>query len=370
METPSQALTRLKNGPRPVIGCLPLYPPLELLHSMGLTPIVLWGLADVVPHVSDADRHIQNFACSVARRLTQFVISEWEELLDGLFFYNAGDTLRNLPEILRQGVVSSGGMLHPQFHIHVPMTSPEQADVSGYLKKEFENLIKNLESFYGVQFSEDHFTDSVGLYDRMRELCRQLEQSVSLGRLAFADFCRVLTTANFLAVNEQIVLLESILAELPDRPADVDNSARVVISGILPPPAPICEMMDRAGLVVAGNDIAFMHRSYARTPDIWDDVLDYYVRFYRDHFPCTTLLYSADRRLEAVVRLVLENSARGFVFVGEKFCEYEYFEFPSLEKNLKDQGVPVLAMEISMDDTTGAETFRTRLEAFRELISD
>lgn len=370
METPSQALTRLKNGPRPVIGCLPLYPPMELLHSMGLTPIVLWGLSDVVPHVNDADSHIQNFACSVARRLTQFVISEWEELLDGLFFYNAGDTLRNLPEILRQGVVLSGGMLHPQFHIHIPMTSPEQADTSGYLKKEFENLIESLESFYGVKFSEDRFADSVGLYDRMRELCGQLEQAVSHGRLAFADFCRVLTTANFLAVNEQIVLLESVLAGLPARTAEAVNSTRVIVSGILPPPAAICEIMDQAGLVVAGNDIAFMHRSYARTPDTWEDVLDYYDRFYREHFPCTTLLYSSDRRLEAVVRMVLENSARGFVFVGEKFCEYEYFELPSLEKNLKDQGVPVLAMEISMDDTTGAETFRTRLEAFSELIED
>jgi benzoyl-CoA reductase/2-hydroxyglutaryl-CoA dehydratase subunit BcrC/BadD/HgdB len=368
METPLQALTRLKNGSRPVIGCMPLYPPLELLHSLGMTPFILWGLADVVPHVNDADRHIQNYACSVARRLTQFVISEWEELLDGLLFYNAGDTLRNLPEILREGVVTSGGMLHPHFRFHLPMTSPEQTDASDYLKKEFERLIYNLEDFYGVKFSEERFADSVGLYDRMRELCRQLENAVSRGSLPFADFCRVLTVANFMEVNEQIALLEAVRSRLPEKPLSGDDSARVLVSGILPPPMEICDIMDQAGLTVAGNDIAFMHRSYARTPDTWEDVLDFYVRFYREHFPCTTLLYSSDSRLEAVVRRVLENSARGFVFVGEKFCEYEYFELPSLEKNLKDQGVPVLSLEISMDDNIGAEAFRTRLEAFRELI--
>ncbi|MFZ5562865.1 MAG: hypothetical protein ACOZBW_02355, partial [Thermodesulfobacteriota bacterium] len=72
METPLQAMARMKAGPRPVIGCLPLYPPMELIHSMGLAPVVLWGLSDAVPQSPDADRHIQNYACSVCRRLTQF----------------------------------------------------------------------------------------------------------------------------------------------------------------------------------------------------------------------------------------------------------------------------------------------------------
>lgn len=368
METPLQALTRLRNGPRPVMGCLPLYPPLELFHSLGLTPIVLWGLSDVVPHVDDADRHIQNYTCSVCRRLTQFVIREWEELMDGLFFYNAGDTLRNLPEILREGVVEFGSILYPQFRIHIPMTSPARTDAAYYLKEEIENLIRSLEKHFGVTFSEERFADSVALYDRSRELYRQLETAVAEGRMPFSDFCRVLTVANFMAVNEQIVLLESTLAGLEDRPPDTGKSARLIVSGILPPPVAICEIMDQLGLLVVGNDIAFMHRSYARTPEAWADAPDYYIRFYRDHFPCTTLLYSADQRVEAVMNLVSGKKAAGFVFVGEKFCEYEYFEWPYLEKRLKEKDVAVLSLEISMDDSAGQETFRTRLEAFKELI--
>ncbi|MEW6078261.1 MAG: 2-hydroxyacyl-CoA dehydratase family protein [Thermodesulfobacteriota bacterium] len=368
METPLQALTRLKNGPRPVIGCLPLYPPLELFHSMGLTPIVLWGLADVVPHVNDADRHLQSYTCALARRLTQFVVSEWEELLDGLFFYNACDTLRNLPEILREGLVEYGGLLHPQFRLHVPMTSPDQADASAYLQNEIEDLIYALEKHYGVGFSEERFADSVALYDRMRELCRQLEAAVAAGRMPFADFCRLLTAANFMEVNEQIVLLESILEEVKARPTPGGNPAGVIVSGIMPPPTAVCEMMDQAGLRVAGNDIAFLHRAYARTPESWDDATGYYVRFYRDHFPCPTLLYSANRRMAEILDLAKQTGARGFLFIGEKFCEYEYFEFPYLEKRLREQSIPALALEISLDDSTGAETIRTRLEAFRELI--
>ena len=96
-------------------------------------------------------------------------------------------------------------------------------------------------------------------------------------------------------------------------------------------------MMDQAGLIVAGNDIAFMHRSYARTPDTWENAPDYYVQFYREHFPCSTLLYSSDQRMEAVMNLVLEKQVRGFIFAGEKFCEYEYFECIHICDTLKQK---------------------------------
>ncbi len=368
METPQQALKRLRNGPHPVIGCMPLYPPLELFHSLGLTPIVLWGLSDTVSDVTDADRHIQNYVCAVGRRLTQFVIREWEELMDGMFLYNACDTLRNLPEILREGVVTYGGMLYPQFRLHVPMNQVNPENWTAYLKNEFESLIPALENHYGVFFSEERFADSVALYDRMRELCRQLEAAVADGRMMFADFCRILTTANFLEINKQIGLLEATMAGLKDRPASAQSPARIIVSGILPPPTDVCEMMDAAGLRVVGNDIAFMHRSYARSPETWENVTDYYLQFYRDHFPCPTLLYTTDRRPQAVMDLIRKREALGAVFVGEKFCECEYFEWPYLDNRFKDNDLATLSLEISMDDSTAMETFRTRLEAFRELL--
>ena len=39
-----QILADLKSQGHRVVGCFPLYPPLELVHSMGLTPVILWGL--------------------------------------------------------------------------------------------------------------------------------------------------------------------------------------------------------------------------------------------------------------------------------------------------------------------------------------
>lgn len=335
---------------------------------MGLAPVVLWGLQDSVRDVPDADRHIQSYACSVARRLAQLVLANGRELFDGIFFYNACDTLRNLPEILGEGL--GGGAAPPMFRMHLPMTSAEDPAISEYLKREITSLIHTLENAFGVRFSEQKFAASVAVYARMRKLARRLEEAVAEGRMSFSSFCEALGEANFLIIEDQVALFQSRLASLAGAALPDDASTRVVVSGILPPPPAICRLLDEAGLRVSGNDIASGFRSYAHTPETWADVGDYYLRFYRDHFPCTTLLYSADNRVPAVTNLVAERGAAGFVFVGEKFCEYEYFELPYLQARLQDAGIPVLSLELSIDDAANVETFRTRIQAFAELLAD
>src|SRR5271157_1567711 len=104
-------IQKIKDSGKKVIGCFPLYPPLELFHSMDLVPVVLWGLDEAVAGVSESDKHLQNYACSVARRLTEFVLTAGAGLLDGLFMYNACDTLRNLPEILECGLKENGASI-------------------------------------------------------------------------------------------------------------------------------------------------------------------------------------------------------------------------------------------------------------------
>jgi benzoyl-CoA reductase/2-hydroxyglutaryl-CoA dehydratase subunit BcrC/BadD/HgdB len=68
------------------------------------------------------------------------------------------------------------------------------------------------------------------------------------------------------------------------------------------------------------------------------------------------------------MELITERSAKGVIFIGEKFCEYEYFEIPYLEKRLKAKGLFTLFLEISMDDNEHIEAFNTRIEAFSELL--
>lgn len=360
-------LAKLRQAGKPVVGCFPLYPPLELLHSLGLTPVVLWGLEGSGGDLAEADRHIQTYACSVARRLAQCVMVDGPGLFDGLFFYNACDTLRNLPEILREGWAGSDG---PRlFRLHLPLTSARGDAALAYMRSEIDALIAALEAAFRTRFSEESFAASVGLYARMRTLALEWEAAMAAGRVSFNAYCETMARNNLLAVEDQVELLETGMASLPS--AGLESGGKpIIVSGILPPPPAICRLFDDAGLRVVANDLASCFRSHAYTPDTWRDVGDYYVRFYEEHFPCTTLLYTADRRVPALLAMADSMEAAGFVFLGEKYCEYEYFELPYLQGRLQEAGIPVLSLEISIDDAVNVETFRTRIQAFAEMLEE
>jgi len=80
-----------------------------------------------------------------------------------------------------------------------------------------------------------------------------------------------------------------------------------------------------------------MYRSFANHPEITGDVGKFISTSNQNHFPCTTLLSTSDRRAEAIMNLLREETPRGFIFIGEKFCEYEYFEIPFIDKMLRKE---------------------------------
>ena len=367
---PYNKMKSLKDKGGKIIGCFPLYPPLELFHSMGLTPVVLWGLRDSVKTSAAADLHLQSYACSVARHLVEFVLSDQAMFMDGLFMYNACDTLRNLPEILRCGLDDNGRSL-PVFKMHIPMAPREQTRTSGYLRAKILSLIMELEETFGVVFSPEEFRHSVALYREMRLLCKELEGRVAKGSLSYGRFSQIIQEGCFTTVEDHIALMKDILKVDPlfrNDSAMPSPAVAIIISGILPPPPKLIDALEDAGFRVAGNDIASQRRSYDYTPKAADNPCSYYVDFYFNHFPCPTLLYSADKRIATIKNLAAGAEARGFVFIGEKFCEDEYFEIPYLQKILKEMGIPTLPLEISIEDDKNSTACVTRLEAFSEML--
>jgi len=364
-------INRIKDSGKKVIGCFPLYPPLELFHSMDIVPIVLWGLDGALAGVRESDRHLQNYVCSVARHLTEFVLTDGGRLLDGLFMYNACDTLRNLPEILECGL-GEKDIKVPLFNIHIPAMYTGQADSNKYLHDEITGLVSKIEQEYCVAYSEKRFRESADLYREMRSLSLELDALVSSGMIGFGDFSRIIHEGYIVPVDVEIESLKSWIKKCGNSPAGKKIPAdehRVVVSGILPPPPSVCGIIEKSGFTVAGNDIASLYRSYCYHPEITGDAGKFYIDFYQNHFPCTTLLSTSDRRAEAIMNLIRERNARGFIFIGEKFCEYEYFEIPFIDKMMRNEGINTLLLEFSIDDNENIEGFGTRIESFAEVMS-
>lgn len=352
-----------KVGSKPAVGCFPLYPPLELLHAMGLSPLVLWGLDERVSYTARADRHLQSYVCRVAKVMCEYILSKGPTEFDALFMYNACDTLRNLPEILSCGL---GDDDLPLFKMHLPAGSLERGYSRRYLVDAIITLIEQLEEFTGKNFSLSAFAESVALYRTMRERLSKALERLAQGSCTYAELVGLVMKMNHIDIEDQIAALDTFLAA-NNSPGNEERNKRVIVSGILPPPLAVCEIMDNAGIRVVADDTAIINRANRYTADSFDSASDYYLDFYTKHSPCTTLLPTADQRISNLLELVEHSAARGFIFAGEKFCEYEYFEFPHLEKKLKEAGVKVLALEFALSDADSG-VHQTRIEAFAELL--
>lgn len=363
--TPGSQLQRLKDQGRTIIACFPPYPPLPLFHSMGLVPVVGWGLRDHIAQTGAGDRHLPPYTCSVARHLTEFILTDARDLIDGIFMYNACDTLRSLPEILMDEL-RFVGLETPFFRMHLPMSNRNHADSSAYLENEIHELVQDISGAYGVVFSPGRFQASVVLYQRMRHLAVEASNRVAAGRISFADFTDVMLKGAFMPVEDHIAALAALLASAGRGPAE--ETTGVMISGILPPPASVINAIESAGLTIAADDVAPLYRSYGLMPGPRTDPGDYFRRHYDDHYPCPTLLHTADQRAAALMARMTKNSARAVIFIGEKFCEYEYFEIPYLVKKLNEQGFFALQIELSIEDGPHTAAHDARIAAFAEMI--
>ncbi len=367
MITAYSTIKDLKRAGRRTLGCFPLYPPLELLHSMGFTPVVLWGLRDLYREVPLSDRHLQTYTCSVGRCLTEFMLRHGGELFDGIVMYNACDTLRNLPEILQLGLAGQGQPL-PLFRLHIPTSSLEKPADRLYLTQRIHRLIQELEESFNISFSAEAFRDSVDLYRRQRALAAGLQELVGQGRLTVYEFYRMMNAGQRIPVEEHLAMLETAIERYSAGPPADQASPRVIVSGILPPPAGIIDCIAAAGLRVVDNDIAMWKRSYGYSPAAFDDPGEYYIDMFRHHYPCTTVLPTGDARMATLLKMVREKKIDGCIFIGEKFCEYEYFEVPYLKKILEGEDVRLLCLDFSLEDYENLGPYQTRIEGFAEIL--
>ncbi len=354
-----------------IMGCFPLYPPSELFHALGLTPVTLWNLQGKTPNLEKADSHIQSFTCSIARQLAQFVLQE-ESFLDGIFSYNACDTLRNMPEILEEGLKAENRQL-PFFQMHLPMVSLQREEAREYFRKQVSQLIEQLEEFTGNSLDGKAFQQSAELYFRLRQTANRLGAKVSNGKVSYVTFTRTLLENNFRPPEKQLEELLKVEKGIGDKASESEtfetSPPGIILSGIQAPPISVIEAIENAGLRVVSNDIATQCRTYSSQPEPSADPLTYLEEFYRYHFPCSTLQPTVEQRPSILRRKIKDTGAKGIIFSGEKFCEYEFLEYPYLQNHLQKEGVHTLTLEFSVDDyTKESGAHQTRIEAFAEIL--
>ena len=194
---------------------------------------------------------------------------------------------------------------------------------------------------------------------RLYELRRQ--QKLETSNL---DFYEILRSGEYLHPQDFL----SFLKQLNGKSGPVGpNKTPVVISGILPSPPALLELLDNLDLYVAADDLLNCGRrmivSSPRAKDPYEALTERYFRLPA----CPTRSSIPARRADHLLALVRSSRAAGVIFYEVPFCDPELFDLPPLIAELHRHDIRTLVVEAGLNRRLSGQV-AVRVEAFAEMI--
>jgi len=247
---------------RKALAVLPIHYPKELLTALDLLAVEVWGPPGA-PRGDDAGR-IQAYVCSVVRNAMAFLCSGGADAVDGVLFPHTCDSIQGLatlaPDFGGWGKASFT-FLHPK--------GPSRHSSRTYLDGEFRSLARRLEAFTGRALDADRLSWAIRLHaeiDRARAALLDARSHLAPGD---PEIYGLLRRGEWLWPEEHLSELLDFRARFPAGPRR--PGVPVLLSGYVPEPPALLQVLNDAGAYVAADDLAAVGRRVVRrAPDAAD----------------------------------------------------------------------------------------------------
>ena len=355
-ESRSAYLARQRERGRAVVGVAPAIYPRELFWACGVLPVEIW---DPPVEGSEAGIHLQPTVCPIVKGVLDLVLSRRGKLLDGFLVPHTCDSLQNLATLVHDSLLPE----LPTWFLGLPRER-------GPLGRDF--LLARLEILaaeLGRRFTPIealNLAQAIGWakeQDALLSTLHRRRRDDTLG-LDNRQFYRLHRLAEWLHPEDHLPLLRAALDAPPVQPRPGQRC--VVLSGIVPNPPEVLELLDRHEVLVGADDYLCCGRRLPARPGEAQGLAFCAERLLALP-PCSTTAASVAERREHLLNLVLGCSARGVIFHVPGFCEPELFYLPRLVEALQRQKVPSLLLETEFHRGLDGRS-HTRIEAFLEQL--
>lgn len=344
-ETPGEAAARCKEAApgRSVVGCFPVYTPVELVHASGAHPVGLIGGGNKL-EIAHADSRFQSFICSIVKSTMELGMTGRLDALDAVVFHSICDPARNLASVFKRNF--------PRLsveYLHLPqnIASPRAEE---YLSAEYRRLLEALAPITGHAASDEDVARSVGLYNRARSLVRQLYalRVREPERLSAAECYAFVRAGTLLPVEEHISMLEAAAGALERRPVRRRDRVRVVLEGSFceQPPIELLEKLEDAGCYIMDDDFLLGWRWFVEeVPTPGDPVRNLAHAYLHGSVYSGTKHDLREPKAEHLVKKVRQTESDAVIFLSAKFCEPALFDYALYRNALHAAAIPHLFLE-------------------------
>jgi benzoyl-CoA reductase subunit C len=340
---------------RPVIGTMCSYVPVEILHSLDVIPVRIWGQAE---DLREADSLLQSYICPPVRHLMAMGLEGRYDFLDGVIHCYTCDATCGLYNIWVRN-------LQPEFSYLVSLPYVSINESRQYALAEFSVLIEKLESLTGREFSEPSLERSIALYNEARSLMKEV-YGLKAGGLpvSYVDIHFMNVCSQVLPVEMMVEHLGEYVEEAREMQPQPDGNRRLLLTGSVITDIPLMEFIEGTGARIVADDTCLGLRLLNHK--IADGLpLESLAEYYLSRPPCASRADFPTRK-----RYVLETIAafdvNAVIFVHQKFCDPHLSDHPFLKEVLDEVGIPSTQVELEGEGFTGQ--VRTRIESFLEML--
>ena len=178
----------------------------------------------------------------------------------------------------------------------------------------------------------------------------------------------IVVASQLMDKGEHSRLLAELLQQLPQAEDGAEPAVRLMVLGSENDDTEFLRLAESLGAMVVIDDHCCGSRYF------WNPVaastgspVEALAARYLSRPPCPQKDLVERRRFQHILQLAQDYQVQGVMFTHQKFCDPHEFDFPSLKVLLQERGIPSLLLEF--DATLPAGQFRTRLEAFVEMLT-
>ena len=348
---------------RPLIGCFPVYSPVELIHAGGALPLGVFGGGNQI-EIAHADARFQSFVCSIVKSTLELGLTQRLSALDGMLFHSICDPARNLASVFKRNFPA----LRVEY-LHLPQNlgSPRAQD---YLVAEYERLLEWLAELTGRRAGRDEIERSIVLYNRARALVRRLYgiRVEAPERLSAAECYALVRAGTVMPVEGHIELLQQALAALESRRPRPKDRIRVVLEGCFceQPPLELIERLEDAGCYVVDDDFLLGWRFFlGEVPSVPDPLQGLASAYLHGSVYCGVKHDLREPKAKHLLDKVRERRAAAVMILAAKFCEPALFDYALYRKALDEAQIPHLFLEFE-EKAWVFDRVRSEVETFVE----
>jgi len=345
-----------------VVGTFCTYVPEEIIYAAGMLPVRLFG-AHEPQEVSE--RHIASMYCPFCRDvLAQGLLGRYD-YLDGVIMANSCIHLRQAFESWRIHIPASF-----TYFMYMPC-NVRQPVAQNVLFEELKEFKAALETWKGQAITKSALEKAIKVYNSDRRLLKQAYELRKAGNppIGGTEAIDMVLASQVMDKQEHVRLLTTALEDWKHLTVQ-KQGIRLMVVGSEDDDAGLIQLAESLGSIVVADESCTGSRYFWNESEPADEPLEAIARRYLKRPPCPSKDIddiSPHQRLKFIIDLAKEYRVQGVIILQQKFCHPHELDQPNLVQVLQQNNLPSVLLE--MDVTIPYGQFRTRLEAFLEMLA-